>query len=802
MSSIIRDFRFGMRILLRKPLLTMAAILSLALGIGANSVIFSVVNAVMLRPLRFTDPDKLVRVWGVNHEAGANDAGLSPMNYLDYKAQTATLEQIAGYTSVGASFNLAGEEETERIQGARVTANLFEMLGVKPALGRIFVTGEDQTGHERVVVLSHAFWKRRFGGDPAIIDKPITLNGSSYTVIGVMPSDFNFMFMRDVEMFAPLAFGTRLTSVRYNPYLMIIARLKNTVSRDQAQAELVTIAGRLEQQYAEDNKGWTVEVESLNEHVIKPIRPLLLTLMGAVILVLFIACSNVANLLLIRALARQKEMGVRMAIGADRWRLVRQSLSESLLLAMLGGGVGILLAFLGLKLLVAFNPSNLPRLQEINLDSRVLIFTLAVSVLTAILFGLAPMIRIFRIEIIDALREAEGRVTGSRLARRLQSAFVISGMTLATVLLIGAGLLIKSFMQLKSVDPGFNPHNVLTMQVSTSPILFPERQDIVQFWSDAMRRVEGMPGVKAVAAASDVPVATLANRTVFTVVGQTQDNHEIEVPFHGVSHNFFQTLGIELLGGRLFTEPETQQRAPVIIINEALASKYFPDGKALGQRLSLQLAGPWAGEIVGIVKNVRHEGLTKQPQPEVYVPFLDFAQSLIVRTDKDPRALAVAVRKEITQTGKKPPAYRVRTMDEVLYDSVADPRLYMVLLSIFAVVAFILAGVGLYSLISYSVSQRTHEIGLRMALGADQRRVLRLILKQGAVLAIIGAALGLGLAFTLTRLMSKLLYGLSPTDPVTYIGVVLLLIGVALFATYFPSRKATKVEPIEALRYE
>ena len=806
MSNLIQDLRFGLRLMLSKPGITSAAILSLALGIGANTAVFSAVNAVMLRPLRYADPDKIIRVWGVNPQAEVTDAGLSPMNYLDYKAQNTTLEHIAGFTAVGSAFNLEGGSEIERIQGCRITANFFDMLGVPPLLGRTFLAGEDQSGRERVVVLSHAFWQRRFGGDRALIDQPITLNGASYTVIGVMPPDFDFMFMRDVDLFAPVAFGTRLTSMRHNPYMMTLARLRPGASVEAAQAELATIASRLEQQYPEANEGWGVEAQSLNEYTIKPVRPLLLTLMGAVAFVLLIACANVANLLLVRAIGRQKEIGIRTAMGASRARLIQQMLSESVILSLVGGGVGILLAFLGLKLLVALNPRDLPRLQEINLDGRVLGFTLAVSVLTGILFGLMPAIRISKVHVINALKDGAGRSTGGLIARRIQSALVVCGIAVALSLLIGAGLLIKSFMQLQATDPGFVSSNLLTMQVSTSPLLFPESQDVVQFWTETLKRLEGMPGVKSVAAASDVPNASLANRTVMSVMGQAQEGNEDDVPFHAVSQGFFETLGIGLVAGRTFNEQEVDQNAQAVIINEALAKKYFPDGNVLGQRLSMELGGPWVAEIVGIVKNVRHEGVTSQPQPEVYVPFLDFAQSLVVRTTGEPLSMADAVRKDITQTGKRPPVYKINSMDNLLYESVAKPRLNMVLLVIFSTISFILAAVGLYSLISYSVSQRTREIGVRMALGAEPRDVLRLILKQGMVLVITGAALGLVLAYALTRLiaswLSPWLYGLSPTDPLTFVGVTALLIGVALVAIYFPSRRATKVEPIVALRYE
>ncbi|HVF90710.1 MAG TPA: ABC transporter permease [Blastocatellia bacterium] len=806
MSNLIQDLRFGLRLMMRRPGITSAAILSLALGIGANTAVFSAVNTVMLRPLRFADPGRIVRIWGTNPQAEVSDAGLSPMNFLDYKAQSITLEHIAGFTPVGSAFNLEGGDETERIQGARVTANFFDLLGVTPALGRAFIEGEDQSGRERVVVLSNAFWQRRFGGDRSLVDQPITLNGASYTVIGVMPPDFDFMFMRDVDLFAPIAFGTRLTSVRHNPYLMTIARLKQGASVETAQAELATIANRLEQQYPEANKGWGVEVQSLSEYTIKPVRPLLLTLMGAVAFVLLIACANVANLLLVRAIGRQKEIGVRTALGASRSRLIQQMLSESVILSLVGGGAGIFLAFLGLKLLMILNPRDLPRLREIDLDGRVLGFTLAVSVLTGILFGLAPAIRASRVHVVDSLKDGEGRSTGGVMARRVQSALVICGIAVASALLIGAGLLIKSFMQLQATDPGFVTNNLLTMQVSTSPLLFPESQDVVQFWNETLKQLEAMPGVKAVAAASDVPNAALANRTIFSVMGQAQEANEDDIPFHAVSRGFFETMGIELIAGRAFTEQETDQSARAVIVNEALAKKYFPDGNILGQRLSLDMGEPWVGEVVGIVNNVRHEGATSKPEPEVYVPFLDFAQSLVVRTTNEPMTMAAAVRKEITRTGKRPPVYKINSMDNLLYESVAKPRMNMVLLAIFAGVAFILAALGLYSLISYSVSQRTREIGVRMALGAEPRDVLRLILRQGMKLILTGAALGLVLAYSLTRLiagwLSPWLYGLSPTDPLTFGGVTALLIGVALLAIYFPSRRATKVEPVVALRYE
>ncbi len=801
MSNLIQDVRYGLRLMLKRPGITVVAILSLALGIGANSAVFSVINTVLLRPLNYADPDKLVRVWGVNKEAGTADAGLSPMNFLDYRAQSASFEQMAGYTTVGSSFILEGSDGNERIQGSRVTANIFDALGVKPALGRTFVAGEDQAGRERVVVLTNAFWQSRFGGDQSIIEKPITLNGVSYTVIGVMAPDFNFIFQRDVDLFAPLAFGTRLTSVRHNPYLWTIGRLKRDATQQQADAELAVIASQLEQQYPEANRGWTADTQSVNENLVKPIRPLLLILIGAVAFVLLIACANVANLLLVRSIARQKEMAVRTALGAGRGRLIRQVLTESVILSLLGGAVGVLLAYLGLKLLVALNPRDLPRVQEINLDARVLGFTVVVAVMTGIIFGLAPALRFSRTQVVEALKEGMGRATGSLLVRRVQSALIVIAITLASALLIGTGLLIKSFMRLQSANPGLASDNLLTMQVSTSPILFPESDDVVRFWGETLKRLEAIPGVKA-AAASEVPIAMPGNSTVVSVVGRPQEGSRDEVAFHAVSHDFFRTLGIPIVAGRSFTEQETQQRAQVVVVNEAFANKYFSGSDALGGQVNIELAGEWVAEIVGIVKNVHHEGVTVTPQPDIYVPVLEFCQSLIVRTEQDPMSMASVVSKEITQTGAKPPVYRIRSMDDILYDSVAKPRLYMALFAIFSLVAFVLSAVGLYSLISYSVSQRTREIGVRMALGAKPGDVLKLILKEGLVLAIAGATLGLVLSFAMTRLMSSLLYGLSPTDTLTFVGVTLLVILVAILATYIPSRKAMRVEPVVALRYE
>jgi putative ABC transport system permease protein len=802
MSNLIQDFRYGLRLMLRRPGVTVVAILSLALGIGANSAVFSVINTVLLRPLNYADPDKLVRVWGVNKGAGTADAGLSPMNFLDYRAQSASFEHLAGYTTVGSSFILEVNGGNERIQGSRVTANIFDTLGVKPALGRTFVAGEDQAGHERVVVLTNALWQSQFGGDPSILEKPIKLNGVSYTVIGVLAPNFNFIFQRDVDLFAPIAFGTRLTSVRHNPYIWTIGRLKIDITPQQADAELAAIASQLEQQYPEANRGWAADTESVNENLVKPIRPLLLILIGAVAFVLLIACANVANLSLVRSIARQKEMAMRAAIGASRGRLIRQVLTESVVLSLLGGAAGVLLAYLGLKLLVALNPINLPRVQEISLDARVLGFTVLVSVMTGIIFGLAPAVQLSKTQGIEALKEGVGRATGGLMARRVQSALIVIAITLSSALLIGAGLLVKSFLRLQSADPGLAADNLLTMQVSTSPILFPEANDVVQFWSETLQRLEAIPGVKAAAAASEIPIANSGNSTIVTVPGRPQEGGEDEVAFHAVSHNFFQTLAIPLVAGRPFTEQETRQRSQVIVVNEAFANKYFSGPDALGKQVQIELAGEWVAEIVGIVKNVHHEGVTVTPQPDIYVPVLDFGQSLIVRTDQDPLSMASVISREITQTGPKPPVYKIRSMNDILYDSVAKPRLNMMLFAIFSLAAFVLSAAGLYSLISYSVSQRTREIGVRMALGAKPGDVLKLMLRQGMGLAIVGATLGLVLSFALTGLMSSLLYGLSTTDTVTFVGVTLIVILVAILATYIPSRNAMKVEPVTALRYE
>ncbi len=807
LTDLIQDLRYAARMQFKNPAFTIVAVIALALGIGANTAIFSVVNSVLLRPLPYKDPERLVMVWEDATKFGYPRDTPAAANYIDWRDQNTVFEGMAAIADE--SFNLTGVGDPERLEGRTVTANFFPLLGVDPHIGRTFTNDEDKRGSDQVVVLSYALWQRRFGGDNSIIGKTINLNGLTHTVVGVMPARFQFPTSDDA-FWVPIAFTSEQMVNRGRHYLQVVARLKPGTSLEQAQSEMHTIASRLAQQYPDSNTDLGAAVVSLHEHLVGDIRPALLILLGAVGLVLLIACANVANLLLARAAVRQKEIAVRVALGARRWRLIRQFLTESVLLATIGGVIGLAIAFGGLLLLRSFIPENIAQAREISIDLKVLGFTFLVALITGVIFGLAPAIQAARFNQTETLKEG-GRdsATGSG-GKRIRGLLVMAEVAVSLVLLIGAGLLINSFLRLRNVDPGFRADNLLTMKFDLPQPKYMEYERRAAFYSDLVQRVGAVAGVKSAAITTNLPLYRQGNSIGVTIEGQPPlpPGQENVVVTRTISPGYFDTMGIPLLKGRQFTDQDTDTTPNVVVINETMARTYWPGEDPIGKRIgagTVEDPDDWI-QVIGVVKDVRQFELTVAPRPQMYVTFrqIDFfpPRDLVVKTEVDPASLAATVRKAVWEIDKDQPVSNIRTMEEILLDSIARQRFSMLLLAIFAGVALILAAVGIYGVMSYSVAQRTHEIGIRMALGAQTNAVLRLAVGYGLKLVIAGVVIGLIAAFALTRVMSTLLFGVTATDPMTFGLISVLLILVAAIASYIPARRATKVDPIIALRYE
>jgi putative ABC transport system permease protein len=806
-TDVGQDLRYGFRTLVKNPGFTIIAVIALALGIGANSAIFSVVNTVLLRPLPYKDPEQLMMVWEDATMHGYPRDTPAVANYIDWKTQNHVFEDMAAVAEE--SLNLTGSGEPERLEAIGATASLFSVLGLAPQFGRAFTTEEDQPGANKVVILSNRLWQRRFGADPSLIGKQITLNGQSHTVVGVMPAQFQFP-SQDVELWVPMAFTSEQTANRGNHYLEVVARLRPGVTVAQAQAEMNTIATRLQQQYPEQNTDLGAVVVPLHEDVVGDIRPALLVLLGAVGLVLLIACANVANLLLARAAVRQKEIAVRVAFGASRWRLIRQFLTESILLAAIGGVVGFLLSIVGIMLLTRFIPPDISQVKAISLDVRVLGFTLLVSLLTGVMFGLVPALQASMFNPNETLKEGGRDSSSGSRGNRIRALLVVAEVAISLVLLIGAGLLINSFLRLRSVDPGFQKDNLLTMKIVLPELKYPDLTRRSAFYTNLLQRVEALPGVKSAAVTTNLPLYRQGNSVAIDIEGRPAPppGQEIIIATRIVSPKYLTTMGIPLLKGRQFGPEETAKMPGAVIISETMARRYWPGEEALGKRLTPgRNSGPddWF-QIVGIAKDVRQFELNADPKPQMYIPYVqaDFfaPRDLVVKTDVDPIGMAATVRRAVWEIDKDQPVSNIKTMDEIAAESVSRQRFSMLLLTIFASVALVLAAVGIYGVMSYSVTQRRSEIGIRMALGAQKSDVLKLTVGRGLRLVLIGVALGVGGAFALTRLMASLLFGVGATDPGTFIAISLVLIVVALLANYIPARRATKVDPLAALRYQ
>ena len=806
-TDLLHDLRYAARLQRKNPGFTIVAVIALALGIGANTAIFSVVNTVLLRPLPYKDPERLVMVWEDASRHGYPRDTPAAGNYVDWRDQNQVFEGMAAIADT--SFNLTGSGEPERLEGRRVSVNLFPLLGVEPQIGRVFTAAEDQPGAQRVVLLSYGLWQRRFGGDPNIAGQSLTLNGESYVVVGVMPARFQFPSSDD-QAWVPIAFTQQEMANRGRHYLEVLARLKPGVSLDQAQSEMSTIASRLQQQYPQFNAELGAVVQPLQEHLVGDIKPALLILLGAVGLVLLIACANVANLLLARAAVRQKEIAVRVALGARRWRLIRQFLTESVLLSTVGGLVGLAIAYGGLVLLRAFIPENISQAREISMDLKVLGFTFLVSVATGVIFGLAPAIQAARFNQIETLKEGGRDAATGGGGKRLRGLLVTAEVAISLVLLIGAGLLINSFLRLRNVDPGFRADNLLTMRIVLPKPRYEQFERRSAFYTDLVQRVQSLAGVRSAAITTNLPLYRQGNSISISIEGQPAPppGQERIVVTRIISPGYFDTMSIPLLRGRNVTEQDTETTPNVVVISETMARRYWPGEDAVGKRIAAgRVTSPedWI-QVVGVVKDVRQFELNAEPKPQMYLSYRQAGffepRDLVVKTDVDPSSLAATVRKAVWEIDKDQPVSNIQTMEEILADSIARQRFSMLLLAIFAGVALVLAGVGIYGVMSYSVAQRTHEIGIRMALGAQTGAVLKLAVGYGMKLVIAGIVIGLIAAFALTRVMATLLFGVTATDPTTFTLISVLLIAVAAVASYVPARRATRVNPIIALRYE
>jgi predicted permease len=806
---LFQDIRYGCRMLLKNPGFAATAVIALALGIGANTAIFSVVSAVLLRPLPYKDADRLVMVWASKPQQPESDIlPVSPPDYTDWKNQSHVFEDMG--MSSDSIYSLTGAGDPQQIVGYRFSSNFFDVMGVKPLMGRTFTPEEETPGHNNVVILSYRLWQRVFGGDADILGKPIVLSGDPYTVVGVMPSAFQHPQM--VELWTPLAIRPATMANRNATILRIVARLKPGVSVKQAQAELNSIALENERLHPETNTGLGVKVVGLRESYTGDIRPALLVLLAAVGFVLLIACANVANLLLVRASSRQKEISIRVALGASRMRLVRQMLTESLLLSAAGGALGLAFTFAAVKPLAAIFPNNIanlniPIVEKIPVDTKVLAFALAVSFLTGLVFGIVPSLKSARPDLNEGLKESGRSATASR-GRRFRGVMAISEIALALVLLVGAGLMIRSFARLQTGKLGFDPQNVLSLEALLPQNKYGTPEKRQAFVEQALQRLEALPGVRSAGATNFLPLSGFWGTVTFTVEGRPlpAPGEEPEADNRVATPRYFQTMSIPVLKGREFTEQDNDKAPDVAIINETLARRLWPEGNAVGSRINTGDAShPNWCEIVGIAGDVKSFGLEKETHSDVYAPYYQNRFSLlafVVRTAGDPMSLISAAKSEIWSVDKDQPVFKVVSMSQLAAESLSLRRISMLLLAIFAGLALLLAALGIYGVMAYSVTQRTHEIGIRLALGAARGDVMRLVLKEGAALTGIGLGSGLIAAFLLTRLMASVLYQVSATDTGTYLVISLVLAAIALFACYVPARRAMRVDPMVALRYE
>lgn len=805
LTTFWQELRYSLRKLRRNPAFAFTVVAMLALGIGANTIIFSVVNAVLIEPLPYREPNRLIRLWENNLKQSVGDFAVSAPNFKDWQSQQSVFEHLAA--SELTTFNLIGTGEPERVAAASITANLIPALGVAPLTGRGFLPEEEKSGQNHVVLLSYGLWRRQFGGDPLLLNKTIQLNGESYTVVGIMPADFQFPGTR--ELWVPLTLDPAREpwrADRANRNLSVFGRLKPGVTVDQASAEMNSIAQRLEQQYPQSNTGWGVRLRKFYDWIVpQEVRRATITLFVAVGLLLLIACGNVANLLLARARTQQREMAICSALGASRARLMRQLLIDSLLLACLGGLSGLLLAWWGTSLIASSNMQNIARLSETHVDGRVLGFTLAVSVITGLIFGLAPAWSASRLNLTERLKEGGGSGSG-RVTYKLRGTLVVTEVTLALALLISAGLMIRSFLRLQAVPLGFAPENVLTMQISLPTSKYGGREQRINFYNRLLERLRSTPGVINAAAITQPPLSS--GNWAVEIITEGSDaaagEPRLTADARAATPHYFRTMGIPLLQGREFNEQDDADKPLVLIVSQSFARRYWPNENPIGKRFRPGTNNPF-GIVVGVVGDVRNSNMHEEAQPAFYFPYEYIGMQglvVVVRTNSEPESLTATLRSQVREIDSEQPVYNIRTMNQMMSNATAQPRFQTMLLSLFSTAALLIAAAGIYSVMAYLVRQRRHEIGIRMALGASPHDILRMVIKQGMRYVLFGVVLGLAASFALMRLMKSLFFDVSATDPLTFILVTLLLTGVGLAACYLPARQATKVNPSSVLQHE
>jgi putative ABC transport system permease protein len=815
MEKLFQDIRYSLRMLLKSPAFTAVAVLSIALGIGANTAVFSVVNAVLLKSLPFKEPDRIALLWGKTTTEGVLDDRnqVSATDVADFRSQNSVFEEVAAYTNWMPI--LSGDGQAERLPSLQVGEGFFQVMKAEPTLGRVFSPEEQQEGKDFVVVLSFGLWQRRFASDPGIIGKIVQLNSRPYTIIGVMPADFHSLPATlttlnapQVELYRPVAEPYDETQ-RGARHLRAIARLKPGVTLQQAQSEMKVIAERLEQEHPTSNTGQSVRLVSITEDLVGTIRPTLLLIFGAVVFVLLIACANVGNLLLARSSARQKEITIRAALGASRARLVRQLLTESLMLSFLGGGLGLLLALWGTGVIEALGSQVNPLFSSIEINLRVLAFTFAMSILTGVIFGLVPALQLSKTDLNESLKEG-GRSSGAGATRnRLRSALVVSEVALTLILLVCAGLLIQTVMRLREVNTGFTAKNILTMNIGLPGIRYPKPSDRIAFFNTIAERLEALPGVEAAGVTSVLPLSgNFDGRGLVIEDHPKPRGEEVSVDLYVVTPGYQRAMQIQLLKGRLLLTEDVESSQQVALVNETMARTFWADENPIGKRIKMigspANPQPWR-EIVGVVGDVTQYGIDKKPPMQFYLPESQMGfsfMSLVVRTTSEPVAMTAAVRNEILAVDKEQAVYNIATMEDLLSSSISLRRFFMLLLLGFAGLALALAAVGIYGVMSYAVSQRTREIGIRLALGAEARDIFKLVIGQGMLMALLGVAIGVIAALAVTQLMSSQLFGVGANDPITFTVIALLLSLIALLACYIPARRAVKVDPMVALRYE